>query len=181
MRTAAARGPFLPLAAALALLLAAAPAQAKFDPARRWLTAETPHFAVHFPEGCEAAAARAAALAEEIHGRLAPRIGWEPRERTRLILSDDTDAAGGWASPYPYNQMLVTIAAPLGEPGFGTTVWDDWLRLVITHEYSHVLQLDLASRLPARAALGLREALLPERAAAALADRGAGDATRRPS
>ena len=64
------------------------------------------------------------------------------------MLSDDTDAAGGWATPYPYNQMLVTARPPLGEPGFGTTVHDDWLRLVITHEYTHVLQLDLASRLP---------------------------------
>ena len=59
-------------------LLAAAPAQAKFDPARRWRTAVTPHFAVHFPEGCDELAARAATIAEEIHGRLAPRIGWKP-------------------------------------------------------------------------------------------------------
>jgi len=70
--------------------------------------------------------------------------------RTRLILSDDTDAANGWATPYPYNQLLVTVAPPLGSPDSGrpptTTGW----RLVITHEYTHVLQLDLASAFPAR-------------------------------
>jgi len=38
--------------------------------------------------------------------------------------------------------------AAAGEPGFGTTRYDDWLRLVITHEYTHVLQLDMASKLP---------------------------------
>ncbi len=142
------------IASALALALALAPdlAQAKFDPGRRWRAAETPHFVVLFPEGCDDLAARAGAVAEEVHALLAPRIGWEPRARTRLVLSDDTDAAGGWATPYPYNQLLVSAAPAAGEPGFGTTAHDDWLRLVITHEYTHVLQLDQASRLP----LGLR-------------------------
>jgi Tol biopolymer transport system component len=133
---------------ALAAFLRATPAAAKFDPAQRWRTAETPHFVIHFPDGCAAEAARAAAIAEDVHGLLAPRVRWEPRARTRLILLDDDDAAAGWATPYPYNQMAVSLTPPLGEPGFGTTAYDDWLRLVVTHEYTHVLQLDMASGLP---------------------------------
>jgi Tol biopolymer transport system component len=139
-----------PLACAVAFLalLAAGSASAKLDPAHRWRTIRTPHFAVHFHEGCDELAGRAALIAEEAHARLAPRIGWTPREKTRLIIADDDDAAGGWATPYPYNQILITPTPPLGEYGLGTTRHDDWLRLVITHEYTHVLQLDMASRLP---------------------------------
>ena len=129
-------------------LLAAGSAQAKFDPAHRWRTIRTPHFAIHFHEGCDELAARAAPIAEEAHAQLAPRVGWTPREKTRLIIADDADAAGGWATPYPYNQILITPTPPLGEYGLGTTRHDDWLRLVITHEYTHILQLDMASRLP---------------------------------
>ena len=133
-------------------LLAAGSAAAKFDPAHQWRTLQTPHFIVHFHEGCDELAGRAARVAEEAHAQLVPRVGWTPREKTRLIIADDADSAGGWASPYPYNQIMITPTQPLGEFGLGTTRHDDWLRLVITHEYTHILQLDMASRLP----LGLR-------------------------
>jgi len=136
------------LSAVFLSLLAAGSAHAKFDPAHRWRTLQTPHFAIHFHEGCDELAARAAPIAELAHALLTSRVGWTPREKTRLIIADDADAASGWASPYPYNQILITPTPPLGEFGLGTTRHDDWLRLVITHEYTHILQLDLASRLP---------------------------------
>ncbi len=136
------------LSAVLFSLLAAGSAQAKLDPDHRWRTIETPHFAIHFHEGCDELAARAAPIAEEAHALLAPRVGWTPRAKTRLVIADDADAAGGWATPYPYNQILITPTAPLGELGLGTTRHDSWLRLVITHEYTHVLQLDMVSRFP---------------------------------
>lgn len=126
----------------------AVPARAKFDPAHRWSTVATPHFVIHFHESCAEIAARAARIAEEVHGRLAPRLGWEPQARTRLVIVDDYDEANGYASPYPYNQIVLFLAQPLEEPGFGTVVHDDWLRLVITHEYTHVLQLDMVAGLP---------------------------------
>jgi len=132
----------------LAAVVAAVPAAAKIDPSHRWRTLETPHFAIHFHEGCEELAARAAPIAEAAHERLAPRIGWTPDGRTQLIIADDADAAGGWATPYFSNQIYITATPPLGEYGLGTTRRDDWLRFVITHEYTHVLQLDMASGIP---------------------------------
>jgi len=129
-------------------LLAAGAAAAKLDPAHRWRSAETAHFVIHFHEGCDDLATRAALIAEAAHAQLAPRVGWVPREKTRLIIADDADAADGWATPYPDNKILITPTPPLGEFGLGTTHYDDWLRLVITHEYTHILQLDMAARLP---------------------------------
>jgi hypothetical protein len=129
-------------------LTAGGPARAAFEPSHRWSTAETAHFVVHFHEGCDEIAARAGQVAEEVHARLAPRMGWAPREKTRLVLVDDEDAANGFASPYPYNQIVLFLEQPFEEPGFGTVVHDDWLRLVITHEYTHVLQLDMVAGLP---------------------------------
>ncbi len=132
---------------ALALALPV-PAAAKWDPAHRWRTAETPHFELHFHEGCDDTTARAGRIAEEIHTRLTPRLGWEPDAKTHLVFVDDLDTANGYASPYPYNQIVLFLAQPLEEPGFGTTLHDDWLRLVITHEYTHVLQFDMTYRFP---------------------------------
>ena len=165
------------VAAPLARCSPPAPAHAKFDPAHRWRTAETPHFAVHFHEGV-----RRAGRPRRPDRRGGPRPARAPRRldaratKTRLIIADDADAAGGWATPYPYNQILITPTPPLGEPGLGTTRHDDWLRLVITHEYTHVLQLDMALAAPAGAcARSSGRLYFPNALQPAVADRGAGD------
>src|SRR5512139_608844 len=106
----------------LALLLclpAARPAFAKFDPSFVWTTLETPHFLIHFHQDGEAVARRAAAIAEDVHRRLAPRIKWEPKGKTRLVLVDAADEANGWASPLPYNVIYLYLTHPSGTQGFG--------------------------------------------------------------
>lgn len=132
----------------LAFLVYAPPSFGKFDPSFTWTTLETPHFLVHFHQGGEETARKAARIAEDAHARLVPRIKWEPKAKTRLVLVDAMDESNGMASPIPYNQMIIFLTQPLGAPGFGDTSYDDWLRLVITHEYTHVLQLDMVSGLP---------------------------------
>ncbi len=134
--------------AATLIWLWGTPAQAKFDPSLRWTTLTTQHFLIHHHQGEEAIAARCAVLAEDIHGRLAPRMGWTPRERTHLVLVDAMDFANGFATLFPANRIVIYLTPPLGETGFGMTPYDDWLRLVITHEYTHILQLDMVDYLP---------------------------------
>lgn len=132
----------------IALLAAPAAAHAKFDPSFVWTTLETPHFLIHYHQGAEETAKRAAVIAEDVHARLVPRMKWEPKEKTRLVLVDAMDEANGYASPIPYNQMVIFLTLPSGGPGFGLTAFDDWLRLLITHEYTHVLQLDMVTSGP---------------------------------
>lgn len=133
------------LAGLLVLIMNAGAAFAKFDPSFVWTTLETPHFLIHYHQGIEDTAKRAAVIAEDVHSRLVPRIKWEPKDKTRLVLVDAMDEANGYASPIPYNQMVIFLTLPSGGPGFGLTAYDDWLRLVITHEYTHVLHLDMVT------------------------------------
>jgi hypothetical protein len=129
----------------IVLLSIAVPAFAKFDPSFRWATLETPHFLIHHHQGGEEAAQRAARIAEDVHARLAPRMRWEPSGKTHLVLVDAMDEANGYATPIPYNRVVIFLTQPLGEPGFGATSYEDWLRLVITHEYAHILQIDMVT------------------------------------
>jgi hypothetical protein len=138
-------GPALALAALLLLPLAA-PAQ-PYDPDYRWHTIDTAHFQVHYHQGLEALAQRAAREAERAHARLAPLLGSSPSQRTQLVLSDDSDAANGSATPVPYNTIRV-YAVP-GESGSVLNDERDWLEAVITHEYVHILHLDNIGGLPA--------------------------------
>ena len=131
------------LTLSLFLLIAAAPAFAKFDPSFTWTTLETPHFRIHYHQGGEEIAKRTAQIAEDVYARLVPRIKWEPRQKTEVVLVDAMDEANGMTTVLPYNQMVLLLTQPVGEPGFGTTPYEEWMRLLITHEYTHVLQLDM--------------------------------------
>jgi Tol biopolymer transport system component len=129
----------------LLIITGPSPVLAKFDPSFVWTTLETPHFLIHYHQGGEDLAKRAAVIAEDVHARLVPRIKWEPKEKTRLVLVDAMDEANGYTSPIPYNMVVIFLTLPSGGPGFGLTSFDDWLRLVITHEYTHVLHLDMVT------------------------------------
>ena len=128
------------LLAALAALLAPAAAAAQYDPAFRWSTLDTDHFQVHFHQGEEALARRVAAAAERAHARLVPLLGHAPATRTQIVLSDDSDAANGSATPLPYN--LIRLYAVPAESGSELGDGRDWLEQLVAHEYVHVLHLD---------------------------------------
>lgn len=133
----------------LLLLLCYLPAAyAKTDPSFSWTTLTSPHFLVHFHQGEEALAKRAVVLAEDAHSKLVPRMKSAPSERTHIVLVDAMDDANGWATTLPYNLITLYITPPLGEPGFGAHPYDDWMRMLITHEYTHIVQMDMATGLP---------------------------------
>lgn len=130
------------------LALSAGHSFAKFDPSFTWTSLETPHFLIYYHQGGEETARKAGLIAEDIHSRLVPRIKWKPKQRTHIVLVDAMDESNGMASPIPYNQMIVFLTQPIGETGLGAAYYEDWLRLVLTHEYTHVLQLDMVSGIP---------------------------------
>lgn len=118
------------------------------DPSFSWMTLTSPHFLVHYHQGEEALARRTVVLAEDVHNRLVPRMKSQPRNRTHIVLVDALDDANGWATPMPYNLITLYVTPPLGEPGFGAHPRDDWMRMLITHEYTHIVQLDMLNGVP---------------------------------
>lgn len=124
-------------------------AVAKTDPALSWTTLTSPHFQVHFHQGEEALAKRVVALAEDVHNQLAPRMKSQPHEPTHIVLLDALDDANGFATPLPYNLITLYITQPYGASILGASHYDDWMRLLITHEYTHIVQLDMVNG-PAR-------------------------------
>jgi hypothetical protein len=135
-----------------ALLLAATSAVAgPYDPALRFRTHRTAHFTIHFHQGEEQLAARAADIAESTRERLSRAVG-RPGPRAHVILVDQADLSNGLATVVPWNAIVIYAAPPSGADTIGNT--DDWLEYVFTHEYAHVLHLD-RSRGWARIARGL--------------------------
>lgn len=132
--------------AALALILAAAPrvAQAQLDPSDHWRTIETTHFHIHFPRGLDEIGRRAAVDAERAFAELSTELK-PPGGKVDLVVSDNVDYVNGYATPFPSNRIVVFAHPPIDAPELRN--YDDWLRLVITHELTHVFHLDRADGL----------------------------------
>jgi Tol biopolymer transport system component len=127
----------------LLLLLAGAGAAraASFPPELRFRSLSTGRVTVHFHQGLEPLARRAVVLASEILARHEARYGVRVG-RLQLVLADVDDDPNGFASPLPYPLVHVRAVAPDGSEDFGN--YDDWLRLVLTHELTHVVHLEEA-------------------------------------
>jgi hypothetical protein len=134
------------IAAGAALLLLTSLAFAG-DPYLRWYTLKTPRFHVHYHGGLEENAQRVANLAEAIHRRLVPHLGWQPTEIVHILLTDNTDSANGSATATPYDAVRMFVSAPDDMSPLGD--YDDWLTELLTHEYTHILHVDNISGLPA--------------------------------
>ena len=135
----------------LVLLTAiATPAQA-VDPHLDWRTLTSAHFEVHYASPHRDNAERAIRIAERVHQRLSRALDWQPAERTHLVLSDETDFANGFATVVNINRSVLFMAPPTSVGGLED--FDNWLDLLITHEYVHVLHLDKAEG----SASGLRD------------------------
>ena len=111
----------------------------RYDPRLRFRTIRTEHFDVHAHQGEEALARRLAVIVERVRQKFQPVFG-VPRGRVQVILVDQTDLSNGWATPVPYDAIEITAVPPAAESLIGNTT--DWLELVFTHEYTHILHLD---------------------------------------
>jgi hypothetical protein len=130
------------LAAACVALLTADTvlAQAtRYDPRLQFRTLSTPRFTIYYHQREEPLARRLASVAEEIAAEVDARLG-RPRGRVHVILVDQSDQSNGWATVIPYNLIEIAAAPPLSSSVIGNT--DDWLRIVFTHEYTHVVHLE---------------------------------------
>jgi|GEM_PF-471591 len=109
-------------------------------PRWKWREIETDHFRITFPEEMAEVAQKAAGHFEDAHRILSPQLRWEPGRKTQVLLYDNSDAANGLAAAVLRLGVILYITPP--EPWFSTSYYDDWLRLVVFHEYTHFLNMD---------------------------------------
>src|SRR3954447_4107555 len=135
--------------AALLFLATAAHAQWReltwVDPSLRWRTLDTPHFSIHFGEAQRPQARIIAGMAEAVYPRVTGMLAWQPEVRVHLVLLDSADFANGYASPLPFNYFAIFLAPPDESELLQNR---EWLDLVLTHEFTHIVQLDKAHGSP---------------------------------
>jgi Tol biopolymer transport system component len=109
-------------------------------PTPNWLTLETPHFELHYYAEERAFAERSAHVAERAYRLITRYLNWRPSGRVSIALFDHTDTANGGATSVPYNHIYAYGVPPDGMDELSD--FDDFVKLLITHEFTHVVHLD---------------------------------------
>lgn len=112
-----------------------------YHPELEWKTIETEHFFVHYHDGAERTARVTAKIAEEIYEPVTSLYGHVPTQKVSFIIRDHDDISNGAA--YFYDNK-VEIYAPSMDFEFRGT--HNWLRNVITHEFTHIVQMQTAMK-----------------------------------
>jgi hypothetical protein len=114
-----------------------APAQEEFHhPELEWRTIETTHFFVHYHTGTDRTARTVAKIAEEIYGPITSLYDHEPDGKVSFVIKDYDDYSNGAA--YFFDNKVEIWASSLDSDLRGS---HNWLRNVITHEFTHIIQI----------------------------------------
>ena len=119
------------------------PAAAQNHPELDWQVVETEHFRILYHQGLEGAAARTAQIAEAAYDPITKLYGYHPDDRVRIVLKDYDDYANGAAFFYHDTIEIWTTAL---DHDFDLRGTSDWLRNVITHEFTHIISLGTARK-----------------------------------
>ena len=106
-----------------------------------WRTIDTKHFLVHYHDGAERTARVIAKIAEDVYGPVTSFYEHEPDTKISFIVKDYDDISNGAA--YFYDNRIEIYAPSMDFELRGT---HNWLRNVITHEFTHIIQIQTSMK-----------------------------------
>jgi hypothetical protein len=111
------------------------------NPNLKWKQVKTPNFNVIFPTGFETQAMRMANTLEHIRIPESETMGGAPR-KVSIVLQNQSAISNGFVSITPRRSEF--FAMPSQNYNFQGNL--DWLDLLATHEYRHIVQFNQANR-----------------------------------
>ncbi|MCK4234658.1 PD40 domain-containing protein [candidate division WOR-3 bacterium] len=116
-----------------------------YDPNLNWKTLETEHFSIHYHQDEDSVAFETGKISEDVYIKVVDFLEWNPKGKTNIVIVDNQDLVSGFANPFPINTIYISPAQPPPEEDY----YEDWLRELITHEFTHIVQLDRTAGFPA--------------------------------
>lgn len=112
-----------------------------YHPELEWRTIETEHFKVNYHEGEERTGRTVARIAEEIFEPVTSLYDHKPDQKVSFVIYDVDDISNGAA--YFYDNKIFLYAPSMDFVFRGT---HNWLRNVVTHEFTHIVQIQTAMK-----------------------------------
>ena len=103
-------------------------------PELHWKVIQTPHFFIYYHQQEETFAQQVARVAEEIYPSVTSDLGYQPREKTPIIVENYSDNTGGYTSILPAKIVIRARWHPEGTSGNLS-----WVRQVVAHEFTHIV------------------------------------------
>ncbi|AYB34023.1 PD40 domain-containing protein [Chryseolinea soli] len=107
----------------------------------KWRQVNTAHFRVLYPVGFDEQAQRVANTLERIHDPESKTMGSSPR-KISIVLQNQSAISNGFVTILPRHSEFYTMP-PQDYNFLGT---NDWLNMLMSHEYRHVVQYQHATR-----------------------------------
>ncbi len=111
-----------------------------YDPDYNWYTIEGKHVAVHYNAEAERSARTVLKIAEEVWGPITSLYNYEP-EKVHFIIKDIDDYSNG--ATYFFDNKIEIWASALD---FDLRGAHNWLRNVISHEFTHMVQIQASMK-----------------------------------
>ena len=111
-------------------------------PELHWYTIETKHFMIHYHNGAERTGRLVAKIAEDIYLPITSLYLYEPDDKIHFIIRDHDDYSNGGA--FYYDNKVEIWATPMDFILRGS---HNWLRNVVTHEFTHMISLGAARKM----------------------------------
>lgn len=127
-------------------MLCYAEAAVLYAPGHDWKAFETEHFEIIYHEKEELLARKAAVAAENVWTPITTLLQWEPKEKIRIVISDQVDDTNGFSQQQPWNTVRIFAALPHSEDRLD--YYDDWIRTILSHELTHAIHLDSVRAIP---------------------------------
>ncbi len=112
----------------------------EFDPSYNWLTIKGKNVIVHYHEEAERTAKTVCKIADEVWGPITSLYGYEP-DPVHFVIKDIDDYANG--ASYFFDNKIEIWASSLD---FDLRGAHNWLRNVISHEFTHMVQLQASMK-----------------------------------
>ena len=112
----------------------------EFHPELDWNTIKGKNVEVHFHDGAERTARIVAKIADEVWDPICALYGYEP-DKTHYIIKDIDDYSNG--ATYFFDNKIEIWTSALDFDLRGT---HNWLRNVISHEFTHLVQIQSAMK-----------------------------------
>ncbi|MGB5288408.1 MAG: biopolymer transporter Tol, partial [Ignavibacteriaceae bacterium] len=113
----------------------------EFHPELDWYTIKGEHIEVHYHNGAERTAKVVAKIADEVWGPITSLYQYEP-DKVHYVIKDIDDYSNG--ATYFFDNKIEIWTSALDFDLRGT---HNWLRNVISHEFTHLVQLQAAMKL----------------------------------
>ncbi|HEX2961388.1 MAG TPA: biopolymer transporter Tol [Ignavibacteriales bacterium] len=113
----------------------------EFHPELNWLTLKGKHVEVHYHEETERTARAILKIADEVWGPITSLYQYEP-ETVHFVVKDIDDYSNG--ATYFFDNKIEIWSSALDFDLRGT---HNWLRNVISHEFTHMVQIQSAMKL----------------------------------